>query len=180
MAKTLSKFVNELPDPQELWDESETAQKERPDYWERINPLSPEAENFAMCRISDGAGAEGVLLVRRTEGGLIDAALLYAYDHESHLTANIENVEGADYQPALRGLPSEFAPALHEGSPLFWNYDGYPATANHIFATAAAWFVNGAWHHATDLDKAQDFDGKAIDDTEMVRHFYSIFRGIGF
>lgn len=180
MPKTLAEFVKGLPDPQELWDESEMVAAERPDYCKHLNPLSPEAENFAMFKIEDGAGAEGVLVVRKAEGGLIDAALLYAYDHESHLTANIEDIEGADYQPALRGLPSEFSPALTEGSPLFWNFDGYPATSNHIFATAAAWFVEGQWSTATELNTMTDFDGKPIDDTKMVSQFYSIFRGFGF
>lgn len=179
MAKSLARFVKELPDPQELWDESEMAASERPDYCKHIHGL-PNADNFSLFKIEDGAGAEGVLLIRKAEGGLIDAALLYAYDHESHLTANIEDTEGADKQPALQGLPSEFDPAFAKDSPLFWNYEGYPATSNHIFATAAAWFVDGAWHHAPDLDKALDYDGKPIDDTQMVRQFYSIFRGIGF
>lgn len=180
MPKTLAEFVKGLPDPQELWDEGEMAAAERPDYCKHINPLSPEAENFAMFKIEDGAGAEGVLLIRKTEGGLIDAALLYAYDHESRLTANIEDLEGADNQPALDGLPELFRPALSEGSPLFWNYDGYPATRNHIFATAAVWFIDEAWHHAENLNDAKDFEDKPIDDTQMVRQFYSIFRGIGF
>lgn len=180
MPKTLAEFVKGLPDPQELWDESEVVATERPDYCKHLNPLSPEAENFAMFKIEDGAGAEGVLLVRKAEGGLINAALLYAYDHESHFTANIEDNEGADVQPALQGLPSEFDPAFAENSPLFWNYDGYPATSNHIFATAAAWFIDGEWHHAPELNKATGFDGETIDDTKMVRQFYSIFRGFGF
>lgn len=179
MTKTLETFTRELPDPQELWDESETAAQERPEYCTHIHGL-PNAENFSLFKIEDGAGAEGVLVVRKAEGGLIDAALLYTYDHESHLTANIEDIEGAEVQPALMGLPETFNPVLTEGSPLFWNYDGYPATHNHIFATAAVWYVEGAWHHAPDLNTAQDFNGKQIDDTEMVRQFYSIFRGIGF
>jgi hypothetical protein len=180
MAKTLAEFVNGLPDPQELWDESEMIAKEFPDYNTHINPLMPEASDFAMYKTENGAGAEGVLLVRKAEGGLIDAALLYAYDHESALTANIEDIEGADKQPALQGLPSEFNPALVQGSPLFWNFEDYPATSNHIFATAAVWFVDGAWHHADRLDTAQDFEGDPIDDTKMVRQFYSIFRGMAF
>lgn len=179
MAKKLNTFVKGLPDPQELWDESEAAATERPDYCKHVHGL-PNAENFSMFKIEDGAGAEGVLLVRKAEGGLIDAALLYAYDHESHLTANIEDLDGANNQPALKGLPDVFSPALSEGSPLFWNYDGYPATSNHIFATAAVWFIDGAWHCAENLNKAKDFEGKPIDDTQMVRQFYSIFRGIGF
>jgi hypothetical protein len=180
MTKTLAEFVKGLPDPQELWDQSEQIAAEFPDYNKHLNPLMPEANNFAMYKTEDGAGAEGVLLVRKAEGGLIDAALLYAYDHESSLTANIEDAQGADYQPALRGLPSEFEPALAEGSPLFWNFDGYPATSNHIFATAAVWFVNGKWRSATKLNTMTDFDGKRIDDSQMVRHFYSIFRGMSF
>lgn len=180
MAKTLDDFVKGLPDPQELWDESELAESERPDYCKRTSQLSPEADNFAMFKIEDGAGAEGVLLVRKAEGGLIDAALLYAYDHESRLTANIEDLDGADNQPALRGLPDVFNPVFAQGSPLFWNFPSYPATSNHIFATAAVWFVDGAWHHAPNLDQAQDLDGNPIDDTKMVRQFYRIFRGIGF
>lgn len=180
MAKTLAEFVAGLPDPQELWDESEMVTKEFPDYNKHLNPLTPEASNFALYKTEDGAGAEGVLLVRKAEGGLIDAALLYTYDHESSLTANIADLEGAEKQPALQGLPEEFSPALMEGSPLFWNFDGYPATSNHIFATAAAWYVDGAWHYADGLDEAHDFDGEPIDDTRMVRQFYSIFRGIGF
>lgn len=179
MAKKLNTFVKGLPDPQELWDESEVAATERPDYCKHVHGL-PNAENFSMFKIEDGAGAEGVLLVRKAAGGLIDAALLYAYDHESHLTANIEDLDGAGNQPALKGLPDVFSPALSEGSPLFWNYDGYPATSNHIFATAAVWFIDGAWHYAENLDKEKDFEGKPIDDTQMVRQFYSIFRGIGF
>jgi hypothetical protein len=180
MAKTLAEFVQGLPDPQELWDESELLTSERPDYNKRSNFLMPEASNFAFYKTEDGSGSEGVLLVRKAEDGLIDAALLYAYDHESSLTANIEDDEGADHQPALQGLPDDFNPALGAGSPLFWNFEGYPATSNHIFATAAAWYVNGKWHYAEGLDNANDFDGNPIDDTKMVRQFYSTFRSMGF
>lgn len=180
MAKTLSDFVKGLPDPQELWDESEMIAAEYPDYCKHINPLMDTAENFAMFHTDNGAGAEGVLLVRKAEGGLIDAALMYVYHHESRLTANIENQQEADKQPALNGLPAEFTPALAQGSPLFWNFLNYPATSDHIFATAAVWFVNGAWHAADGLDEETDFDGKPIDDTQMVRLFYRIMRGFGF
>jgi hypothetical protein len=180
MAKSLADFVRGLPDPQELWDEAQMNVAEYPDYCKFMSPLKIEASNFSIFKREDGAGAEGVLIVRKAEGGLIDAALLYVYDHESSLTANIEDVEGADNQPALNGLPDIFNPVLVEGSPLFWNFDGYPATNNHIFATAAVWYVGGEWHYADGLDEATDFEGNPIDDTKMVRQFYSILRGFGF
>lgn len=177
MAKTLSDFVKGLPDPQELWDESEMIAREYPDYCKHTNPLMETAENFAMFKTDNGAGAEGVLLVRKAEGGLIDAALMYVYHHESPMTANIEDRQAADHQPALNGLPAEFNPVFAQGSPLFWNFLNYPATSDHIFATAAVWFVDEAWHHANGLDAATDFEGQPIDDTQMVRLFYRIMRG---
>lgn len=179
MAKTLSDLIKGLPDPQELWDESEMIAAESPDYCKYINPLMDKAQNFAMFKMDNGAGAEGVLLVRKAEGGLIDAALMYVYHHDSRLTASIESKQEADNQPALKGLPSEFNPALDQGSPLFWNFLNYPATSDHIFATAAVWFTDGAWHAADGLDTATDFDGQPIDDTQMVTLFYRIMRGFG-
>lgn len=132
---------------------------------------------FSHFKISDGAGGEGNIVFRTNmDKGIIDAVLMFAYDHESHLTANIADEKGAMRQPALFGLPSQFDPVMREDSKLFWNYSDFPATHKTIFATAAVWFVDGQWAWAADLEDAQDYDGNPIQESAMVKQLTRAFK----
>lgn len=175
---TMNTFVNSLAIPEDLWEQAEILNAADTDDTHTISDPMPDAPNFAFYRKEDGAGNEDTLLIRRREDGLIDAALLVTYDHESALSPNIMDEEGAASQPSLKGFPEEeFADALKEGSSLFWNYAEFPATQKHIFATAAAWFVAGQWHHAENLENAQDFDGYPIYEKHMVRDLERMTKG---
>lgn len=180
MTENLTDFANRLHEPEHYWKKAVALTAEDDDnLLELINPL-PEATNYSMFRQSDGAGNEAVLLVRRSESEEIEAALLLAYDHESSFAASIAHPEEAADQPALKGLPyAEFAPALHEGSPLFWDYKDYPATSDHVFASAAIWYLNGKWSHA-DISNATDFKGTPIDEARMVRQIKGLLKEFQF
>lgn len=175
---TMNTFAKKLATPEELWEHAEVLHAADTDGSYKISDPMPDAPHFAFYRQEDGAGNEDTLLVRRREDGLIDAALFVTYDHESSLSANIENAEGAANQPALQGFPQEeFADAFKEGSSLFWNYEEFPATRKHIFATAAVWFVAGQWHSADGLEEAVDFDGNPIKIERMVRDMERAIEG---
>lgn len=177
MAENMLEFINKLPSPEVLWARATENVEDWPESCALVIPLMESTPQFSMFKTEDGAGAEGTILIRRNADNKIDAVLMFAYDHESSLTANIENEEGAKNQPALSGLPAEFDEALIPESPLLWKYDGYPATFSNIFATAAVWYVDGEWSFAEDLSEAEDFDGNPINETKMARQFPSIFEG---
>lgn len=175
---TMNAFISTLATPEDLWERAEALHAINTDGMTKMHDPIPGADNFSFFRTEDGAGNEGGLLVRRREDGFIDAALLFGYDHESSYVPNIEDQEGAEKQPALNGFPSEeFADAFRQGSPLFWGWEDFPATLNHIFASSAVWFVQGQWHYADNLDEAKDFKGQPIDPEHMVRDLRSAFEG---
>lgn len=180
MAENMLEFINKLPSPEVLWARANDSIEDFPESCSLTIPLMKSNPQFSAFVTEDGAGAEGTIVIRRNVEDKIDAVLMYAYDHESSFTANIENEEGAKNQPALSGLPAEFDEALVPESPLFWKYDGYPATFQNIFATAAVWYVDGEWSFAEDLSEAEDFDGNPIDESKMARQFPSIFEEFRF
>lgn len=182
MAENMLELIQALPAPSKLWAEAIKLSKEDEDYLTLSEDIAKtDAHTFSRLLIEDGAGSEGNMIVRLNADRKIDAALLYTYDHESSLTANIGDVEGAQTQPALRGIPSEFDPVTSDAdSPLFWKYEDFPATFSTIFATAAVWFIDGEWGYADGLEGAEDSAGELIEESQMVSQFRSVFEEFRF
>lgn len=176
---TLRSFAESLPSPEILWASAEETLDDDPDFNTIQLLATTDTHEYNMYRAEDGAGNEATIVARMLKGtSTIDAMLVYPYDHESHLTANIADTEGAARQPALKGLPEEvFAPAMKSGSAIFWKYDGFPATFKTIFATAAVWFVNGEWKWARDIETSYTDEGDLIKEKDMVKQFISGFKG---
>lgn len=182
MAENMLELIQVLPEPTKLWAEAVKLSKEDEDYHTLSENIAQTGtHSFSRLLIEDGAGTEGNFIVRVNADNKIDAALLYTYDHESSLTANIGDSEGAQKQPALSGIPSEFDPVTSDAnSPLFWKYEDFPATFTTIFATAAVWFVDGEWGYADGLEEAEDSAGELIEESQMVSQFRSVFEEFRF
>lgn len=108
-----------------------------------VDNLNDPYPGWYLYMSNDGAGQEGNIAFLLDEQGNPTSAVMWVFDHESNLAADIHAVNPD--QPAWTGVPDMFSGVLQPPSPFLWRFDGYPETFHTVYATGAAWNTGDGW-----------------------------------